>query len=355
LASSSRGTPPRKWPSRTTACRFTKFGIQEYERSESDSIKYEYFLRALRSSFKKQAAKLKPGQDLNVIALGVGRGFIINVILHAADQPDGHKDDPAIPVKVYAVEKDANAFISLKAYPVMFAENGQTIWPKVTIIHADPATWQPPIEFDVLVADLLGPFGDDRMLPEALCNVSRYVRETGDIIPKSFSSFLSPVSAPKLHREASLAGTDSPYEVESHGIATLADSQPCMAFRVTPPTGLDPVGVRRPHPVRLAEPRFVTPSGGAVHALLGTFEATLYDDIRLSTRPENATPGLCAWSWVLFPLQRVVEVKAGGVVGASVWRRTDATRMWYEWCLSEPFATEIQNPNGETCAVKLHE
>lgn len=55
------------------------------------------------------------------------------------------------------------------------------------------------------------------------------------------------------------------------------------------------------------------------------------------------------------PAQHPIELRAGGEVVVTVWRRVDesARRVWYEWAVSEPIKSPVFNPNGRSYWIGL--
>jgi type II protein arginine methyltransferase len=60
-----------------------------------------------------------------------------------------------------------------------------------------------------------------------------------------------------------------------------------------------------------------------------------------------------SWFPLFVPLASPVSVRAGQLVTVHVWRCVDNHRVWYEWCLSAPIVSPIQNPNGRSYWIGL--
>jgi len=76
-------------------------------------------------------------------------------------------------------------------------------------------------------------------------------------------------------------------------------------------------------------------------------------DVPLSITRKGRTPGMYSWFSLFLPLGAPVRCTAGSRVEATVWRCADGRRVWYEWCLTSPITTPIQNPNGRTYSIGL--
>jgi protein arginine N-methyltransferase 5 len=76
-----------------------------------------------------------------------------------------------VPIRVYAIEKNPNAFVSLQ-------HKHSTMWEddKVTIVFSDMRTWKAPEKCDILVSELLGSFGDNEVSPECLDGVQHVIK-----------------------------------------------------------------------------------------------------------------------------------------------------------------------------------
>lgn len=123
-----------------------------------------------------------------LMVVGAGRGPLVHRALRAAATTRRA-------VKVYAVEKNPNALITLRNLR-------ETAWgDRVTIVSSDMRTWSAPEQADILVSELLGSFGDNELSPECLDGAQRFLRPGGVSIPSSYTSFLAPVMSSKLWNE----------------------------------------------------------------------------------------------------------------------------------------------------------
>ena len=135
---------------------------QTYESFERDTIKYTQYERAMVSAL--HAIKLrrdalgdlivdKSSQQMSVegenndqtvviTVVGAGRGPLVASALAAAAEV-------GLTVRIYAVEKNENAIITLRNR-VLTAQ-----WINVTVIHTDMRDWQPPEKADIMVVMLI--------------------------------------------------------------------------------------------------------------------------------------------------------------------------------------------------------
>ena len=91
----------------------------------------------------------------------------------------------------------------------------------------------------------------------------------------------------------------------------------------------------------------------AMHGFAGYFESTLYGEHTLSINPQTETEGMFSWFPLFIPLATPVTIKVGDVITMHMWRCCDSHRVWYEWCLSSPVRTQVQNSNGSSYYVGL--
>ncbi|KAL8800245.1 MAG: hypothetical protein Q9200_007307 [Gallowayella weberi] len=150
----------------------------------------------------------------------------------------------------------------------------------------------------------------------------------GISIPASYTSYLTPIAAPRLHADiANRMANDptapnTPYVVMLHRFDYLSTSPPLADTH--PSTPLDPIVQEawsfshRPsttrnstrgddkHNTRSVRLAFPTPHRGCLHGLAGYFSAILYADIELSTHPltmNEKSPDMRSWFPIYFPLK----------------------------------------------------
>ena len=90
-----------------------------------------------------------------------------------------------------------------------------------------------------------------------------------------------------------------------------------------------------------------------IHGFAGFFNCRLFGDINLSTVPETHSHGMFSWFPIFLPITTPLRVNAGDVVTINVWRCTSSLKVWYEWCMSQPFPSAIQNSRGASYSVSL--
>lgn len=331
-----------------------------YEVFEKDPVKYDLYLQAIERALMDWHQQKKPvsgpSDKVVVAVVGAGRGPLVTRALQASE-------NTGVPIDIWALEKNPNAFVGLERYN-MSHWKGQ-----VQLVRSDMRAWKGPCAphpyqskngtsdslgpnhyaIDILISELLGSFADNELSPECLDGILPLLNPTHGIsIPRSYTAFLTPIAAPKLHADI-LSRTPSdkeaphtPYVVMLHAIDYLSTTTPLNS----PPTGSGPPGtavtstattststVAAPqtpyvlpvwsfhhgptssstapsplntHNTRQARLDFPLKDRAICHGLAGYFEAVLYPGVELSTHPhtmEQKSAGMMSWFPIFFPLK----------------------------------------------------
>ncbi|KAL1346776.1 hypothetical protein HN51_020327 [Arachis hypogaea] len=315
---------------------------QTYETFEKDAMKYIQYQRAVSKALLDRVPDEEAFTKTTVLmVVGAGRGPLVRASLQAAEET-GRK------LKVFAVEKNPNAVVTLHA--LVKLEGWED---SVTIVSSDMRHWNAPEKADILVSELLGSFGDNELSPECLDGAQRFLKEDGISIPSSYTSFLQPVTASKLHNDIKahkdLVHFETAYVVKIHNVARLAPTQPVFTF--THPKHSDKESNQR-----YKKLQFVIPNdtGSAmVHGFTGYFDATLYKDVHLGIEPSTATPNMFSWFAIFFPLRTPICLSPGSNLDVHFWRCCGPTKVWYEWSVTSPTSSPIHNTNGRSYWVGL--
>lgn len=335
-----------------------------YEVFEGDPVKYFQYEMAIAAALKDWAAQHKPtsspGGEVVIAVAGSGRGPLVTRALRASEST-------GVPVKVWAVEKNPNAYVYL------LRQNQREWGGRVTVVKTDMRAWKGPLlsvssednapvygKVDILVSELLGSFGDNELSPECLDGIQHVLAPTHGIsIPASYTAHLSPISTPRIHadiRQRALSGGeanafDTPWVVRLFAIDFVAQRgvpdhprfQQAWEFaHPLPQATIDAVEARRSggvagggggsmagavgandHNARHCHLTFVCRSRGVVHGLAGYFESVLYESsgaatedgeeredgdgkVELSILPENIdrkSRDMISWFPIFFPLK----------------------------------------------------
>ncbi|KAK5631446.1 hypothetical protein RRF57_007160 [Xylaria bambusicola] len=358
-----------------------------YEVFEGDPVKYNQYEFAIEGALREWSELKKPtsSPDGVVIAVaGSGRGPLVTRALRASETT-------GVPVKLWAVEKNPNAYVYL-------LRQNQTVWNgRVTVVKTDMRAWKGPLissssaeavhgKVDILVSELLGSFGDNELSPECLDGIQHVLApDHGISIPSSYTAHVSPISTPRLYADIkSRSGQggadganafDTPWVVRlfaldfvaARGVPDHARFQQAWEFaHPLPQSTMDAVATRRSggvvgggggsmaggvgandHNARECHLTFVCRSRGVIHGLAGYFEAVLYESqikgedengdkpmVELSTLPEaidRKSKDMVSWFPIFFPLKQPLYFPSDSELEVTMWRQTDDTKVWYEW------------------------
>ncbi|EDV21786.1 uncharacterized protein TRIADDRAFT_59862 [Trichoplax adhaerens] len=327
---------------------------QTYEVFEKDPVKYaryeEAIYLALLDRIESNHNETYYGNGNNsigfsvVMVLGAGRGPLVKATLRA-----GYSLQTKL--TVYAIEKNPNAVITLQNLKAV--EWGD----QVTVVSTDMREWEPPCKADIIVSELLGSFGDNELSPECLDGAMKYLNEGGISIPSKYSSYLSPFSSSKLYNEVRdcrekdrhpLISFETPFVVHLHNVHIFSDPLECFSFS-HPNSGS---GSRSND--RYICLTYQSPSKDTVlTGFAGYFEAILYKNVTISTVPERHSEGMFSWFPIMFPLREPIYVKAESRIDVHFWRKSSASKVWYEWCVTNPYISGLHNPNGRSYTIGL--
>ncbi|KAI0589526.1 Protein arginine N-methyltransferase [Pyrenophora tritici-repentis] len=324
-----------------------------YEVFEKDPIKYAWYERAIAQALKDWHTERRSTSSENgavvIAVVGSGRGPLVTRALNASASS-------GVPVKVYAIEKNPNAYVLLKRH------NVETWGGRVTVVKTDMRAWKGPVQadgtlgnVDILVSELLGSFADNELSPECLDGVQHVLNpDHGISIPSSYTAHFTPISTPKLWADLYNRSTnidpnafDIPWvvmltqfdylsaEETQNTIASqqLTNGTKMQNFNLEPP--LEPnvqTAWEFTHPL---PPSVLAQSSLRKGAY---FETVLYSGsegpVELSTNPvtmEQKSKDMISWFPILFPLKVPMTLPANSEVEVSFWRQTDDRKVWYEW------------------------
>jgi len=314
-----------------------------YEVFEKDPIKYSEYQRAIYCALRDRVPDKDKDTHVTVLmVLGAGRGPLVSASLKAAQQC-------VRKVKVYAVEKNPNAVITLENMKLDFWGDS------VTIVSCDMRQWSAPEKADIIVSELLGSFGDNELSPECLDGAQRFLKDDGISIPCQYTSYVSPLSSSKLWNEARScrdttkpleAPYETPYVVRLHNSRQLTEAQPLFTFRHPNTDGVMDNS-------RYGSLQFDVDVDTVIHGFAGYFHCVLYGDITLSIVPHMHTAGMFSWFPIYFPIKEPVYVSQGDKLVVHFWRVTTNKDVWYEWCITDPIPRPIHNPKGRSYTIGL--
>ncbi|KAH8117716.1 PRMT5-domain-containing protein [Phellopilus nigrolimitatus] len=315
-----------------------------YENFERDPVKYQKYEEAILKALSDLSAE----ERLVLTVAGAGRGPLVARSLKAVERSSRN-------VAIYAIEKNPNAYVTLQ-------QRQQMEWnDKVTVLFGDMRHLEVPEKADILVSELLGSFGDNELSPECLDGAMRFLKDDGISIPSTYAAYLAPIQSSKIHHEAGGSkdakekdrekGLETPYVVMLQAINFLSSDAPgaihgrrcggriqqCWEFEhprkdaVLDARGLP---ITNSHNTRSTTLTFAIPYAGVLHGFAGYFEAVLYGTIGLSIHPDRKdaiSKDMLSWFPCFFPIKEPLYLPSNAELRVSLWRLTDATKVWYEW------------------------
>lgn len=305
---------------------------ETYELFEEDPIKYANYQEAVFRFLTQRRDSGRQG-PFYIMVVGAGRGPLVENSLLAAERAN-------VEVRVWAVEKNPNAVHTLR-----HRRRSEPRWAHVEVIPEDMRVWQAPRKADCLVSELLGSWGDNELSPECLDGAQRFLAEDGVSIPQSYTSSVTPVSTSKLWDE--LRVTDKLESLETGYVVNMHQAfYPCKSIE-------DVFTFRHPNKNlesndRYAEANFEVELDATIHGFAGYFDCELYDGVTISIHPRTFSKGMFSWFPIYLPLRTPLSVRKGDRINSHWWRRHAGGKAWYEWALTEPAATPVQNPGGRS-------
>lgn len=305
---------------------------QTYETFEKDPVKYvryeEAIYRCLQDKLEANAQ-----QPFAAIVVGAGRGPLVAATRKAASRAGAD-------VRIWAVEKNPNAVITLKHRKELEG------WTNVEVVGQDMRFWSAPKQADLVVSELLGSFGDNELSPECLDGAQRFLAPDGVCIPCRYTSYLTPVTCPKLWNDVKnyndITHFETAYVVRFHqAFYPSRETRPCFTFAHP---NWDPQHSNN----RYAEMTFSMEVDALIHGFAGYFHCELYDGLSVSINPETYSEGMFSWFPIYFPLRTPAVVRRDQLLKSHWWRCQNSKKVWYEWAVSEPSPGPVHNPGGRS-------
>jgi len=317
---------------------------QTYEVFEKDPVKYAQYEKAVYHALLDRVPEEKKDKITSVVmVVGAGRGPLVRASFQAAKKADRK-------VKMYAVEKNLNAIVTLEVL------NDEEWGGKVTIVSKDMRDFHPEEKADIIVSELLGSFGDNELSPECIDGAQEFLKDDGVSIPCKYTSYVAPLMSMKLHTEAGMcrepgklpeASFETPYVVRLVNVNIMAEPQSCFTF----------VHPNREKPIdnsRYKRTDFHVSCANIIHGVAGYFDVVLYKDIMISIHPQTHSEGMFSWFPIFFPIKHPMYVPDNSQVSLHFWRRISQKKVWYEWCIvTGEHSSAIHNPNGRSYFIGL--
>ncbi|GIX84525.1 protein arginine N-methyltransferase 5 [Caerostris extrusa] len=175
----------------------------------------------------------------------------------------------------------------------------------------------------------------------------RNLKEDGVSIPSSYTSYIVPVSAPKLYSEIAqmrekdkhpLTYFEMPYVVHLHNHTPLSSPKELFKF-------VHPNRVEVPDNTRYGKLNFTIPYNCSIHGFAGYLGFAFF--LRLILLD-------CLVGFPYFsPIKDPLNVNAKQELDVHFWRCVSPRNVWYEWMISKPIIGAIHNPCGRSYTIGL--
>ncbi|GLZ42304.1 50S ribosomal protein L11 methyltransferase [Actinokineospora sp. NBRC 105648] len=215
---------------------------------------------------------------------------------------------------VYAVEGDP---VTAAVAARIADDNGLS--GKLTVLHGDARTVELPTRVDVIVAELMGNIGPEEEMPEILAAVARRsLAPGGRVVPQRLTTTLTAI---EFDGEGWGLWSGDALGYRLDAVQEYSEPAAHLHFFQREPRALSapvPIGDSNlgasAHGVTAAARKLRITRPGTLHAVMGSFTATLAPGVTLSNFPSY--PG-CNWGVWIWPL-RHTAVEAGDVLRARV-------------------------------------
>ncbi|CAI4055609.1 protein arginine N-methyltransferase SKDI_02G2440 [Saccharomyces kudriavzevii IFO 1802] len=378
LQEQSRIMPPLK-PHSDTLLNST------YLTFEKDLVKYDLYESAISEALQDVSSQESFKRPIVILVAGAGRGPLVDRTFKMISMLFTESE-----VSLIALEKNPQAYLYLQKRNFDCWDN------KVKLIKEDMTKWQidePPekrIQVDICISELLGSFGCNELSPECLWSIEKYHSHKDTIfIPRSYSSYIAPIFSPLFYQKLlqTNRSLEAPWVVHKVPYCILS-SKINEVWKFEHPICENYVGqdeddcdtIKFSHS-SLNE--FKIKHRGEVHGFVGFFTANLYNNIFLSTLPDDSmvrlksseetsmharqnenlqlikkchhTSNMTSWSPIIFPLKQPLSFIDDSELSVLMSRIHSDTeqKIWYEWSLESFIYLMLSNYGSAAAATNM--
>ncbi|CCW62937.1 unnamed protein product [Phytomonas sp. EM1] len=331
-----------------------------------------------------EGAVVQAGKTVYIVLLGCGRGGIVDEIISVASTLD-------LRLRLFAIEKNPPAAelarLRWLCDPV-WSQQAATFGHTLEVIIGDGrylfeesdsnelgvGSIQLPDDFgicDLLVAEMLGSFGDNELSPEcidAFYNQLLRLQAVKGItpnknlvcIPQSYTTWVAPLHSTRIEQcvlDTAIRGlTVRPERCTNRHVAIfssplvsnysrgvlLTSPQACWTFSHLLPASPRAEPACGSSYERRCTLRFRIPENARCSGMAGFFSCVLYHsevdgkEVIMSTEPRSRTPGMYSWFPGFLPLDPSLQLQAldgASEIVFSFYRHIDEKerRVWYSW------------------------
>lgn len=349
---------------------------------EKDLVKYDLYESAILEALQDLAPRASAKRPLVILVAGAGRGPLVDRTFKIISML--FMDSK---VSIIAIEKNPQAYLYLQKRNFDCWDN------RVKLIKEDMTKWQinepseKRIQIDLCISELLGSFGCNELSPECLWSIEKYHSHNDTIfIPRSYSSYIAPISSPLFYQKLSQTNRslEAPWIVHRVPYCILS-SRVNEVWRFEHPMAQkDTAQDEDDFTVEFSQSslnEFKIKHRGEIHGFIGFFSANLYNNIFLSTLPNDSTvrlkfseetlmntrreenlikkcdhtPNMTSWSPIIFPLKQPISFIDDSELSVLMSRIHSNTeqKVWYEWSLESFIYLMLSNYTSAVTAASM--
>ena len=280
--------------------------LADHQRMVADAIRVSAYRDAIR-------AAVKPGDV--VVDIGTGTGLLAVFAAQAGA------------ARVYGIDWSSVHQVARQ----VAAANG--LGDVITVLNGDSRQLHLPEPADWVISELMGSFGLEENLMAILMDARRWLKPTGQFLPRRLHFHLAPVTAPRT--DAGLCF----WETANLGLdlQPVADATKRDLHRADPDDlsllaspqlwqSVDPATLTSPH--LSGTVHFPITAAGVCHGIAGWFEAELAAGVTLRNGP---TDPATHWGCAYLPLATPVAVAPGDGLQLALKAVTVMDRVTWSW------------------------
>ncbi|RLV91727.1 Protein arginine N-methyltransferase 5 [Spathaspora sp. JA1] len=286
-----------------------------YKQFESDNTKYNQYQQAFELAISDLTRLKLP--RIKILIIGPGTGKLIDKLWKVLDKKLLPNYD------ILAIEKNPICV------PILNEKNTKSWNNKIQIINQDIQKYTGDNNYNLIISELIGSFGDNELCPEIL---SQFNQPRPDLImiPNSYTSFLQPIYTPFKIKKISLIKLGNYYPI----------SQPQEMWNWNHPGEYELTQTK--------SLTFANAQGYKISGFLGWFECTLYGHVQIQCHDVNLGNYCKSWYPIYFPIHKS-KLKPNQDLLVEFNRINNGENVWYEY----KFLNKVYNQHGVSYCMSL--